>query len=475
VLKTGGRDKVYAFFKSERVRYSDTTGWLCEHFYRQLNNEKNYENRLSVALAPLEDLRVTLLYHITRGRGPTANVSIVPYKDFLLLLNQRKSVDNYQQGIFQGLVAILFNINFFYFLLTRDSAYLAYSLHNFFIYPFTSSLYGYLYLAFIDYDPILKYLVDNMFLLASILFYFMFLRNFVNTKERYPVWHNITIFLTYAIYALLAITSVLIYFYQAAYLPYDIRKIVILLCMVLDIAFIVQLSVSGDLRDRLFATGTSALVIFAFISIAAYFMRENFNSDKILQVGIVLLLSHFSIALAIRNREIEYDKVEAQVALIDQLNENEKLKNQFIDRFEHEAKQRTDEISTQNEELIQQKEELMAQREMLERQKRVIEANFEELSAARNFLEMKVNERTEKLAKSNSELVQQNSQLEQYAFITAHNLRAPVARLLGCTHLFHRLSGKDQASREISEHVKKATKDMGKVITDLNKILEKKA
>ena len=300
VLKTGGRDKVYGFFESERVSYADTTGWLSENFYRQLNNEKNYENRLLVTLAPQEDLRVTLLYHITRGRGPTSNVSIVPYKDYLLLLNQRKSVDNYQQGIFQGLVAILFIINFFYFFLTRDSAYLAYSLYNFFIWAYTSSLYGYLYLAFLDYDPILKYLADNIFLLASILFYFMFLRKFVNTKERYPVWHNITIFLTYTIYALLAITSVLIYFYQAAYLPYDIRNMVILLCLVLAIVFIIQLLVSGDLRDRLFATGTSALIIFAFISIGTYFMRENFSSDKILQIGIVIELSLFSIALADR-------------------------------------------------------------------------------------------------------------------------------------------------------------------------------
>ena len=47
-------------------------------------------------------------------------------------------------------------------------------------------------------------------------------------------------------------------------------------------------------------------------------------------------------------------------------------------------------------------------------------------------LEMEVSKRT-------NELVEYNQQLEQFAFIAAHNLRAPVARILGLGQLIQML------------------------------------
>ena len=46
-------------------------------------------------------------------------------------------------------------------------------------------------------------------------------------------------------------------------------------------------------------------------------------------------------------------------------------------------------------------------------------------------LEKQVINRTEELVHTNLELVKQNNQLEQFGYIIAHNLRGPVARILG--------------------------------------------
>ena len=46
-------------------------------------------------------------------------------------------------------------------------------------------------------------------------------------------------------------------------------------------------------------------------------------------------------------------------------------------------------------------------------------------------LESQVKDRTKELLHANQELMKQNIQLEQFGYIIAHNLRAPIARLLG--------------------------------------------
>jgi signal transduction histidine kinase len=69
-------------------------------------------------------------------------------------------------------------------------------------------------------------------------------------------------------------------------------------------------------------------------------------------------------------------------------------------------------------------------------------------------------------------LVAQNAQLEQYAFITAHNLKAPVARLKGLTNIFEITNARPNPNEEIVRRIKEASLDMDEVISDINKILQ---
>ncbi len=85
-------------------------------------------------------------------------------------------------------------------------------------------------------------------------------------------------------------------------------------------------------------------------------------------------------------------------------------------------------------------------------------------------LEEKVAERTLDLKKNTEELVRHNNELEQFSFAVSHNVRGPIARLLGLTDLFNKL---DEAEhRTIIKQIRLTTVSLDTVISDLNAILQ---
>lgn len=116
------------------------------------------------------------------------------------------------------------------------------------------------------------------------------------------------------------------------------------------------------------------------------------------------------------------------------------------------VEERTREIQLQREEIAAQNEELSAQTETLEN------TNQE--------LEQRVERRTSRLRQLNEELIDQNTQLEQFAFITAHNIRGPIARIRGLI----RLLGTDDLT-EIVKYLEVSVNNLDEVIADLNTIL----
>lgn len=84
------------------------------------------------------------------------------------------------------------------------------------------------------------------------------------------------------------------------------------------------------------------------------------------------------------------------------------------------------------------------------------------------------NNNKKQLLETNAELANQNTQLEQYAYMVAHNLRAPVARLLGLTNLLKISTPQDNSSEEIVEKINKSAYEFDHVIKDISSILEVK-
>lgn len=130
------------------------------------------------------------------------------------------------------------------------------------------------------------------------------------------------------------------------------------------------------------------------------------------------------------------------------------------------VKERTRELQQKNEEIAAQNEEIVMQNEELVTQSEAIETRNQQLEQIRSSLEVRVQERTVALRKLNEELVDQNVQLEQFAFITAHNIRGPVARIKGLLGLLNH-----ENIDEISTYLRTSVGNLDEVITDLNLVL----
>jgi len=146
-------------------------------------------------------------------------------------------------------------------------------------------------------------------------------------------------------------------------------------------------------------------------------------------------------------------------------------------KLEHRVAKRTQEIAAQNEEIISQTEELAAQHDALAIQNKnlseahnVIEFQNQQIQLKNDQLEIEIQNRTQELQNTNQELVAHNNQLEQFAFIAAHNLRAPLARILGLANVLE--LSKTDADRDIAiKGLVASTEDLDHVIRDLNLIL----
>jgi ligand-binding sensor domain-containing protein/signal transduction histidine kinase len=140
--------------------------------------------------------------------------------------------------------------------------------------------------------------------------------------------------------------------------------------------------------------------------------------------------------------------------------------------LELQVQKRTEELEQQNEELIQSQEEISAQRDIvsaqnveLQKARETIEKQNEEITLRNETLEAQVEERTR-------DLVEYNQQLEQFAFISAHNLRAPVARILGLGHILDICHNDLKEAMMIVDKIVFTTEELDRVVKDLNTVLE---
>lgn len=108
-----------------------------------------------------------------------------------------------------------------------------------------------------------------------------------------------------------------------------------------------------------------------------------------------------------------------------------------------------------------QNDELRTNKSELERVQKIIEEQHRELQYKNEGLEVEIEKRT-------GELTRYNQQLEQFTFIASHNLRSPIARILGLASLLN-IPGEDHD--EIRTRLVKSTGDLDQVVKDLNMIL----
>jgi len=180
----------------------------------------------------------------------------------------------------------------------------------------------------------------------------------------------------------------------------------------------------------------------------------------------------------VQQKELQIEKQNIEIQLNQKTIEEQNLiKNIFIVAFiivsflgylfykNYQKIQKTKLLVMSRNQLIKiQKEDLLSINEELNQQN-------EEIHVLNNNLEKIVDTRTDELKLVIENLSKQNQDLEQFSYIISHNLRAPVARILGLVSIFDRSEIHIPLNQEIFNYLEKATFSLDEVIKDLTQII----
>ncbi len=164
--------------------------------------------------------------------------------------------------------------------------------------------------------------------------------------------------------------------------------------------------------------------------------------------------------------------VNQKTSELQEANSELRLHEEEIQKQNVKLQHQHEELAAQNEELTQGQEEISSQRDQLANQNKKLEEAQKIIEQQNSKIKERNVNLEEEVAKRTKELIEYNHQLEQFAFIAAHNLRAPVARILGLGQL---LPITQTEERElIIKKLITTTKEMDDAVKDLNTILELK-
>jgi hypothetical protein len=139
-------------------------------------------------------------------------------------------------------------------------------------------------------------------------------------------------------------------------------------------------------------------------------------------------------------------------------------KNAEIDEQRDQIKRQHDELIALNEELRSQQEKVTSQRDALAEKNKEIERISRQIADENGKLEQLVAQRTEALEN-------QNAKLSSYAFLNAHKLRAPLARIMGLVNLLQmKIEAKEKPA--IMSHLANSSDELNDVVTSINKTFQ---
>ncbi|MGL1888859.1 MAG: ATP-binding protein [Reichenbachiella sp.] len=134
-------------------------------------------------------------------------------------------------------------------------------------------------------------------------------------------------------------------------------------------------------------------------------------------------------------------------------------------RLAQQVKEKTQEVSHQNELLEERNYELSHAQSQIEEKNNTLS----ELNAT---LEQKVKERTKALQMVVNELKEHNINLEQFNYIISHNMRAPVANIVGLLNLYNHKQPEDTFNKVTLKKMHESCNKLDEVLKDLTSILE---
>ncbi|MDJ1496282.1 7TM diverse intracellular signaling domain-containing protein [Cytophagaceae bacterium DM2B3-1] len=335
----------------------------------------------------------------------------------------RYTISMARQALFYGAMLVMLLYNLFVYVSLRQSTYLLFASFLLSLCIYISANSGYLYIFWLENFPKLDTYLKFCSAPVTLFVYIAFSCSYLERK--YTTWlHKIANGLLIAF--LLNIGLILLGYW------YEGRMMSIILTLI-SIPFLIYLSINALHRGYspawYFLTANLIFLISCLIYAGQQLLESTIPwASYGIQIGAVLQVSIFSMGLVKR-----IDWIQNQLLL--QIAENQRLEQSTIDEreqlilqknkeLEEKILKRTAQITEQKEEIEAQNTQLAQANETLLELQGTISLQNQQLAETNSQLEYIVEERTNKLKQAVQEL-------DTFIYRTSHDIRGPLARLLG--------------------------------------------
>lgn len=340
------------------------------------------QNYIKVNLKKNE--KQTFYARLTNDEGISCPLVIVSARDYIIRLDR---VERFLLGSLYGMMLILaiYYLILFFFVKERSYIYYFFFIISFGLALINESGYG-AELIWSNSSVFFKN-IDYTLIGLSFTFFLLFGIAYMNIRHLKKIWYRIVIInlsfiwiplLLYTIRKLLGLLS-----YSGTKFSFDDSLELITGIGFISAAFILVIPAILRIREGykpawffLFAN-IIMLVVIVFFTISSGGGRNASDLTKAIysaniHFGVVLQFLVLAFGLGSKIQIAEKEKKEARERIIEQLKENEKLKDKVNRELEEKVKERTEEIVQQKEEIEVQRDELKIQRDLLTEQKQEI-------------------------------------------------------------------------------------------------------
>lgn len=370
----------------------------------------------------------------------------------------------YYQAMFFGALLIMLFYNLFIYFKLRQKSYLYFFWFILFLLVFLAADRGYLFELILPDDPQLDQYIR--FLSAPVLcvVYIQFSRTYLRASQYAPVLDRSLRWLI-GLFAGIVLLMIAGYWLQARTL--GIVAIMASLLVILYLAIVSLLK--GYTPARYFV---AAEILFLVGALLFAYQRIQYTqtllSQYSLQISAIIQVALFSMGLTDRiqlmqneltERTLEKQRLEKEAAverqrLIEEKNRELEMK---VTRRTTEVLAQKEEIESQNERLAHVNEELVSTQEVIAKQNKKLEET--------------VQQRTRELYVSNQKLSQAIHELDSFIYRTAHDIRGPLARLMGLCYVAT-MDVKDTKAMEYLEKLNSQAYNLDYILTRLSTVYE---
>lgn len=421
-------------------------------------------------------------YYLLKVKSKTRLFIKAQLGSFKSIFFKTKKTDTIQ-GIYAGLVVMIFIYNLFLFFTSRENVYLFYLLHLinsglFFLYV---SGFGIEYL-WSGLPEINSYFITVMAL--GFILSLLFVSNFLNTRKNLPIVHKLILLIMLAL-ILISAVDILI----SSYLAGKLLNYVGFAAMLLIVVSAIKLVKNGFKPAYTFLYAW----LLYLVGIAVQTMQSlNFIPTNELTSNTIQIGSAFEIillSLAVGNK-INFYKEKKIIAISgekellkqkESLKSNQKyeLEKRFQEQTElvysknRELKKQNKEIESIHEQISDQNKKILEYNALLEAKNRIITKQNEDLNLHKENLEQIIDERTHELKEATLKAEKADQLKTAFLKDFSHEIRTPMNAIAGFSSLLMDIDPEDKLYDYYAEIITNHTDnllDLIDNIVDLSRI-----